>query len=362
MKIASVTTQPVELTLTSPMELVAGSTGSVTNVLVTVTTDSGVRGFGEATPRPKLNGESVASVMSVIGDHFAPVLGAHEIDGLAQVSRQLATFPGNGAAKAGVEVAVLDAFAKTVGTSCHTLLGGFTDSLPAAALLPLKPAEALIDLAASYQETLGVSVFKLKVGRNLDRDLAVVGALRSAYPTHDFYADANGSYTPADAARFLACAVEHRLSMVEELIGAEHLSARARLTASSYLPVLGDETCADKRSALRELSSGAVSGVSLKVGRTGLSASTQIRSAAETWGLPVVMGYEHVSSLGAAASLAFAAGMPSTSAGATEVLSFLELERDLTTEPLEVSEGRVRLPSGPGLGIEIDAEYWARDR
>jgi L-Ala-D/L-Glu epimerase len=356
MRVESVTLTPVTLPLAKALALLGGSTPSFTNVLVTVRTSDGVTGFGEATPRPKLNGETVRSVLEAVENSLAPQLVGREINGHRGITAALGGLVGNACAKAAVEAAALDALARGLNVSCHTLLGGYATMVRCSGLLPLGDPVDVVKTAETMRDRYGISAFKLKVGADLARDIATARLLRREFPQAVLLADANSGYRPPDALAFIKVAEAERIAMIEEPVSHPNPEVRRRITGSTFVDVVGDESCTTTAQAIDALDSGQVSGVSIKTGRTGLADSALIRDRAERLGARVQIGYELVSSVGAAASLAFACASASSSIHPTEGISFLEVSSDLVSAPVEVRDGQLKVPPGPGFGLDIDPE------
>lgn len=356
MRIESLTATPVRLPLAKSLKLLGGSTPEFTNVIVTICSTDGAVGYGEATPRPKLNGESVASVLDIVENALAPQLIGRDIHGLNAIAVALHGVQGNASAKAAVEAAALDALAKTLDVACHVLLGGFTDRIPCAGLLPLGPPSEVVEGAQEMHAKYGISNFKIKVGADLQRDISAAELLRAQYPDAVLYADANAGYDPVRAAAFLRAAEELHFTMVEEPTAHPGSAVRRRLTESTFVSVVGDESCTTTAQAIGALSAGCCSGVSIKAARTGLTGSAAVRQHATELGANVHIGYELVSALGAATSLAFACSSRATSAYPTESVAYLQLAEDIVADPVPVVAGHVQVPHGSGFGVEVDQQ------
>lgn len=362
MKVESVTATPVEFPLKRPLALLGGATPSFTNVLIAVRTSDGVVGYGEATPRPKLNGETVRSVMAAVESVLRQSLVDREVHGHQGIVAAMRGLVDNACAKAGVEAAALDALGRSLGVACYTLLGGYATSVRCSGLLPLGDSSEVIKTAEGMRARYGISAFKLKVGADLERDCVMVRELRREFPDALLLADANQGFSPSDALAFIRVAEAEGLEMVEEPTRHQGAEVLQRLTAASFIDIVGDESCRTTVQAIAALASRTFSGVSIKVGRTGLAGSAQIRDRADQLGARGQIGYEMISSVGAAASLGFAASAVSTSAHPSEAISFLEVTTDIVTAPLRITEGFLAVPSGPGFGVDVDEQAVERLR
>jgi L-Ala-D/L-Glu epimerase len=341
------------------------STGTVTaaeHLLVEVTTDEGVVGVAEAIPRPMIYGETLESVQAAIRGHIAPQIvgiGVHQRAAMLHAVRNLI---GNPAAKAGVELAMFDAFGKTLGVPCHKLLGGFAESVRTNFNLPGGSTSEVVEKARRVFAEYGISAFKAKVGLNLAEDVATVLALREALPDADLVVDANHGYTTDDARRFLDSTRAARLAFVEEPSPAEERISRRSLCSRSDLLIMGDESCPTLRDVASEVLTGGCTMISLKLARTGITVTSQIRDFCLGTGTPVAVGSQGDTAIGTYVSAAFAAASPSTLAYPSELTYYLDLEDDLCAVAPEIVDGVVRLPDRPGFGYEIDREKLSRLR
>ncbi len=135
---------------------------------------------------------------------------------------------------------------------------------------------------------------------------------------------------------------------------------RRRLTQRAPIVVLADESAADPARAAAELLAGRSTGVSIKLARTGIVASVRIRELAASLGLPVVIGSQGDSAVGALAFATFTASNRVTANEAAEVMFFLGFADNLLAEPPEIADGQLVLPERPGFGCDIDPDKLAR--
>lgn len=208
----------------------------------------------------------------------------------------------------------------------------------------------------------GVNAFKLKVGRDPERDLAVVAAVREAVgPEALLYVDANHGYRAEEAIRVVRAMAEYGLAWVEEPCPAPDRRGRRFVAGSIEIPVLGDESCATLADAARELTDHSCRMVSIKTGRTGFTESRRILGLCQGLGANVVCGNHTDGMVGTLAILAFAVAHAESARLPAEV-SFLRCADHLLTTPLTICKGKLTAPQGDGLGVEIDEEKLARYR
>ncbi|MDB6103992.1 MAG: Muconate cycloisomerase, partial [Gammaproteobacteria bacterium] len=155
-------------------------------VLVRVTTDEGLVGYGEATPLPdwggdwgRRSGETLATVMSIVNEIFAPALIGTDPTAVTSARRAMDRLVmGNSYAKCAVDIALHDLWGKSVGLPIYRLLGGAVrDSVPIAHMIGLMNEPDAIDEGVAAVAD-GVRALQIKGGVDSERDIRLVRALR----------------------------------------------------------------------------------------------------------------------------------------------------------------------------------------
>jgi L-Ala-D/L-Glu epimerase len=340
----------------------SGSVSSADNVLVRVHSDTGLVGQAEAQPRPYTYGETQASIVDAVSGPLNDALA--DLDPLRTelVAERCAALAGNYVARGAVDLAVWDLAGQILGYPCHTLLGGFADDVAAAHMISFDEPAAMGDEATEINATLGITTFKVKVGRAPELDAAAVRAIREALPGADLYVDANRGWSYDDAVRAGDALIELGVQAIEEPISTDDRAGRLRLAQRWAVPLGGDESCISLAHVDRALEEGAVRVVSLKTARTGFTESRRILDLCLARNVPVVMGSQYEGALGATATIAFAAAFAGTAGRPAEIANFLDLADDLVVAAPEIRDGRARAPRAPGLGVAVDEERLQRYR
>lgn len=366
MKIVSVRAIPYAISYRRPLHFASGSIDVADNVLVEVETEDGVVGVAEAPPRPYTYGETQQSIKAVIDRLFAPAIDGLSVLDTEKARSRLARTVGNPTAKAAIDMAMWDARGRTFDTSVHNLLGGFVDSLRVSHMLGFAEPTAVVEEALQLREEMGITSFKVKVGRRPIRlDVEVCRALRDGLGDNtELYLDGNRGWSSSEAAEALRQLSDVGLSRVEELCPADDVLGRRWLVSRCPVPFVADESAPTPADVTREILAGAATGVSIKTARTGFSGSMQLSCLAEGLGVETVIGNQIDSQVGTACSLAFGASRESTSRQAAELSNYLDMSDDLLADPLTIVQGQMQVRPGPGLGIEIDRkklEYYRTD-
>jgi L-Ala-D/L-Glu epimerase len=363
-KIVRIEAIPFAIPYTKPLKFASGEVDTAEHVLVRVHTDEGVVGVAEAPPRPFTYGETQAGIVAVIEQIFAP-----QVIGLTLLERELITTRiartvGNPTAKAAVDMAVWDAFGRTLGLPVSAMLGGFTDRMRVSHMLGFDDPAKMVAEAERMRDTYGVSTFKIKVGRRpVSLDTAVVRALRERFgDAVELYVDGNRGWTASESLRAMKEMADLDLLFAEELCPADDVLGRRWLVERLDVPFIADESVPTPADVTREVLGKSATAISIKTARTGFTGSQRVHHLAEGLGLEIVMGNQIDGQVGTACAVAFGAAYQLTSRRAGELSNFLDMSDDLLTEPLQVRDGVLHTPPGPGLGIDIDPDQLARYR
>ena len=311
-RITGVEAIPFALPYRRPPAFASGTVSSADNVLVRVHTDAGLVGQAEAQPRPYTYGETQASIVAAVGGALSDALAGLDPLRLELVAERCARVAGNYVARGAVDLAVWDLIGQILGCSCHTLLGGYADDVAAAHMVSFGEPAAMAAEAVEVNERLGVSTFKVKVGRAPELDVAAVRAIRAALPAADLYVDANRGWSYVDAVRAGDALAELGVRAIEEPISIEDRAGRLRLAERWMVPLAGDESCISLAHVDRALEEGAVRVVSIKTARTGFTESRRILGLCLARNVPVVVGSQYEGAIGATATIAFAAAFAAT--------------------------------------------------
>jgi o-succinylbenzoate synthase len=320
-------------------------------------TSGGVSGHGEcvADTDPFYLPETVGTVGHVLRDFLAPMAFALDLRDPRELLPALARVRGHEMAKAGLEMAVWDLFARRASQPLYRLLGGRGGTIAAGVSVGLqKDAEALVDKVAREVEA-GYRRIKIKIKPG--RDKALVEAVRKHFPAVPLMADANSAYTLADTVLFRELDA-YDLMMVEQPLAWDDIVDHAELQRGIRTPVCLDESIRSAEDARKALALGACRIVNIKAGRVGgLAASTAIHDLCRGRGAPVWCGGMLESGIGRLANVHLQTLPGFTLPGDTSA-SARYFAEDLIEPPVTVSrEGTIAVPEGAGLGHEI---VWPR--
>lgn len=299
--------------------------------------------------------ETLGTVRHVLRDFLAPMAFAADLRDPRDLLPALARVRGHEMAKAGLEMAVWELFARREGVPLYRLLGGRGGEIASGVSVGLqKDVSALVE-AVEREVAAGYRRIKIKIKPAKDR--ALVEAVRARFPSVPLMADANSAYTLADVPLFQALDA-HDLMMVEQPLGWDDMVDHVALQRQIRTPVCLDESIRSPADARKALDLGACRIINIKAGRVGgLAASVAIHDLCRARGVPVWCGGMLESGIGRLANVHLQTLPGFTLPGDTSA-SARYFAEDLIDPPVTVSpHGTIAVPEGPGIGHEI---LWPR--
>ena len=343
MRITGVDTLSFSLPMKGSLSWGKGSKlSSLEHVLVSVHAGE-VTGVAEAPVRPTIYGETVASVRAVV-KYLEPHLIGLSLDDEEGIWNVLHSVANNHTARGALDVALHEARAKARGQTLFGTWRGPNERIHVSFILGIADRETMLSEARWVYEQ-GVSVFKVKVGRDKKADEQVIRALQSELAGTDviLYADANEGLSPNTAAKDLERLAKLGIAYVEEPLPIEMVKERAALRAAQILPIIADDSCFTLRDLHRELALDTFDILNIKPARTGFTESAKMLALAQGAGKEVMIGSQASSGLGTRHSALFAS---QAGIDLPNELSFpLKLEEDIGEERLRYEKGWLEVAS-----------------
>jgi muconate cycloisomerase len=346
---------PIALPLKAPMKMANATVSSAENLLVRIEAIDGAVGWGEAASAPTMTGDTLGGLVVAVRDHLAPML----------IGKDAGTWPalrpmlrrallGNGGAHSALEMAVLDLTGRATGMRLIDLIGKpRREAVRPMWLLGNDAAEQDVAEALAKRGE-GFDFFKLKIGvKPLAKEIAIAHAVREALPEAPLCADANCGLTLAAAKTYVEKTRRAKLMFLEQPLAHDDIDGLKKLTRATKVPIGIDEGIHSLTDIETSAKAGA-RGVSLKLIKLGgLTAAVEAGKLCHRLGLSVNIAAKIAeSSISSAAALHLACAAPKADWGVS--LTHFYLAEDIVRRPLPLAAGMVALPSGPGLGIEID--------
>ena len=356
MRIERIEVRHLRLPLRFPFETSIGRTEAKEFLLVSVSAQ-GVTGYAEcvADVDPYYLPETNGTVLHVLRDFLAPLLFSLDVADPRSLLAAFSRVRGHEMAKAALEMAVWELWARRLGVPLYRLLGGRGGEIASGVSIGLqKDAATLVEKVAS-EIADGYRRIKIKVKPGRDREL--VEAIRARFPAVPLMIDANSAYTRRDIPLFQYLDA-FDLMMVEQPLAWNDIVDHAFLQKEIRTAVCLDESIRSADDARHALDLGACRIVNIKVGRVGgFAGALAVHDACRARGVPVWCGGMLESGIGRLANVHLQTLPGFTLPGDTSA-SARTFEEDLIDPPVVVSpQGMIRVPEGEGIGHEI---VWAR--
>lgn len=364
--IQSIDTYLLDVPTIRPHKLSVATMTTQTLVLVRIRCADGIQGWGEATTIGGLNygDESPDSVKVNIDTHIAPLLLGMDAARPAQaMARVRKTIQGNRFAKCALETALLDAQARRLNVPLSELLGGrVRDTLPVAWTLASGDTARDIAEAEHMLDIRRHRIFKLKIGlRAVDDDVAHVLAIKRALGERaSVRVDVNQAWSEADAVRGIARLQDGGIDLVEQPVNARNTAALARLKRRFDVAIMADEALHGPDDALALARIDAAGVYAVKIAQSGgLLPARDVATVAQLAGIGLYGGTMLEGGIGTAAT-AHVCSTFADLAWDTELFGPLLLTEEVLCEPLVYRDFALQVPTGPGLGVEIDTDKLRR--
>jgi L-alanine-DL-glutamate epimerase-like enolase superfamily enzyme len=329
-------------------------------LLLRICTDEGVFGIAEVTDKPAWTGSTPQHTAQALREVYEPRLKG--LDPLApeRVWAALDHIREWNTAKSVIDIALTDLAARCAGLPLWKYLGGWTDDVAVAWLVNFASPEAQLQDATQAVEAHGFQALKVKIGRGPAQDVASLQRMRLQFGDAMHIAvDANEQYGLEEARSVAVALAECGIALFEDPCAFPTEDDARQFFASSPVAVMVDRAATTPRDAERWIRLGAQA-IALKIGRTGYAPSEMIRQHCELAGVACGVGVSAESGLGSLIGLHFRGAHRHLDAIPAENSFFLKLATDVLREPLQVIDGRVKLPQAPGLGLDLDERVLER--
>ena len=354
MKITDIQLGMLRVPLRTPFKTALRSVEMVEDIIVTVHTDSGEVGYGEAPPTAVITGDTHGSIIDAIRHYIAPrllgeeVANIHRLTGLIQKALEK-----NSSAKAAVEIAVYDLWAQLYQAPLYKMLGGGKPLITTDLTVSVNSIDKMVaDSLAAMQR--GFTSLKIKVGKNIDVDLERVRAIHAAVGNKaTLRLDANQGWTAKQTVRALQTLESEgiELELIEQPVKASDLAGMRYVVERVQTPVMADESAFGPSQMIELIQTRAADIINIKLMKAGgISNALKMADIAALCGVECMMGCMLESSISVAAAV-------HVSVARSDVITRIDLDGPSLCQFNPVDGGvvfddaRITVPDAPGLGI-----------
>ncbi|WP_250536475.1 muconate/chloromuconate family cycloisomerase [Caballeronia sp. AZ10_KS36] len=348
----------VDLPTIRPHKLSVATMHGQTLMLVKVFCSDGIVGIGEGTTIAGMayGPESPESMKLATDAYLAPACIGRDATRVQALMAHLGKLVRvNHFSKSALETALLDAQGKRLGVPVSELLGGrHRDRLPVAWTLASGDTNKDIAEAETMLERRRHEIFKLKIGaRQIEADIEhVAGIKRALGDRAAVRVDVNMAWSETQAARAIPALAEAGCELVEQPVAST--AALARLMRRFPVALMADEVLQGPESAFQIAKHEGADVFAIKIEQSGgLFAGQRVAAIADAAGIELYGGTMLEGAVSTIASAQLFATLPNLQWG-TELFGPLLITEEILVEPLDYSDFELTVPSGPGLGIELD--------
>ena len=360
--IERIETRILDIPTIRPHKLSFGSISRQSPVIVQLWLANGACGFGEAATigGPSWNEESPEGIQHAIDSYLSPaLLGRDGVCFESTLTHMDLACKGNSFAKSAVEMALVDAVARSLNLPAWQLLGGKRhQSLPLAWTLASGNVALDLEEAQLRLEQKRHRIFKMKIGaRSPEQDVAHVSQIaRGLEGRATLTVDVNQAWDGNTARRYLPQLIEVGVTLIEQPVAKWNVEALKILTATlgDRASIMADETVCTPQDAMLLARSQACHVFSLKVAKHGgLLRTRQVAAVADAADIGWYGGTMLETSIGSAASAHLFSTLGTQHHGC-ELFGPQLLVDDIVTERMPILDFELQLPDGPGFGVEVD--------
>ena len=362
--IKSIETRFVRIPAKSAYQMGAMETGAShsMSLFIRLETEDGTEGWGECYLTPGWYGtDTPASMAWLVETVFAPrlkgisVFDTEKIEQVMHKAWQL----GNWYPKGVIDIAARDAAARSIGKPLHAMMGGaLRDRWPMSGGIGTESPDSMAASAAKFKER-GFNTIKLKIDSvdDMDLDITRIREVRSAVGANmNIRLDGNGVYSVPHAIKLCRKIEQFDIESIEQPVQAHNIKGMADIRQAIGIPLMADESIHTMHDTLAIIENRAADVVKIKVSKCGgLGPSRRIADLCHAADMEVTVGNGFNTSLLATAELQLACSTAGINL-AGEFIGPDKLKDDVCDTPMMIEDGHAILPTGPGIGVEINRE------
>jgi len=355
MKITSISVTKEDLDLKRPYSIAYKTVTHVESIFVIVELENGIRGIGAANPSKRVVGEDVNDTLSLLDEAFVEGWIGRDIRHFFYHCEQLyAQLPHHPGARAAMDLALHDAFSQYLGVPLTRFLGQSHQSFFTSITIGIRDMEETLEEAREYVGR-GFKILKVKLGNDLEEDMARIHLLREKLPQDiRIRVDANQGYSVSETLQFVEATQNLDIELIEQPLPANDVEGMRTLPLSVRQQLAADESLISAKDAFGLVSHEPACGIfNIKLMKCGgIYQGLRIAEIARHAGLKLMWGCNDESIVSITAALHAALAAPATRF--IDLDGSLDLARDLVSGGFILKEGRMSVSDRPGLGVKIE--------
>lgn len=353
--ITRVETWVEHLELTKPYTIAYKTVESVENVFVRIESGDGTIGLGAGSPAAFVTGETSEACVAALEANAEALMKGRDVRQMQVICRELfARMPETPAARTAIDLALHDLLGRLMDAPVVSLLGRAHRALPTSVTIGIKGPEETAVEGKEYRQQ-GFRIIKLKIGKDLEQDIATTRLLREAVGKEmGIRVDANQGYTAADLVRYAKETADCDIELIEQPLPEDRSADMLEAPEALRRICAADESLKIPADALtlapRPQSYGIYNIKLMKCG--GIVPAMEIGTIARLAGIELMWGCMDESIISITGALHAALASPATRY--LDLDGSFDLERDLVKGGFILKEGMLSVSDDlPGLGVEL---------
>lgn len=343
----------IDVSLKTPFTTSFGTMKSKEVCIVEVIDESGVSGWGETVTsnEPDYNEETTYTAVHMLKKFLVPTILNKEISHPKEVFDMFSFVKRNHMAKAALETAIWDAFAKKNGKSLHEIIGGTKTEIEVGKSIGIQPTPE--HLVEKVEQFLNEGFKKIKVKIAPGSDIQYIRAVREKYPNIPLMVDANSAYTLNDV-EHLKKLDDYNLLMIEQPLAHDDIIDHAVLQRNIKTPICLDESVYSYETARKAIEFGSCRIINIKIGRVGgIREAMRIHDLCQSNNIPVWCGGMLETGVGRAHNIQITT-LPNFTIPGDTAPSQHYWDEDIINPEVTMNQGIIEVPKGIGIGYEVD--------
>ncbi|AUD04764.1 mandelate racemase/muconate lactonizing enzyme family protein [Spirosoma pollinicola] len=359
MKITQISLYRYDIPLKAPIAISLGTIENARNILVEIKTDESITGWGEGSHLWMIAGETQASGLAAADDMARLLIGRDPLDIEGCVNTLTRYLPAHPTTRSAFDMALYDIAAKAAGMPLYQFLGGVKKTLVTDETIYINTPERMVEDALRIQEK-GAEAIKVKLGTNLNDDIARVAAIRKAIGDKTpIRTDANQGWDVVTATGVLRAIGDWNVQYCEQPVKRHDIAGLRQIRQKTTVPIMADESLFDAHDAIRLVREEAVDYFNIKLSKSGgIFEALKINAIGEAAGIPCMIGCMSESRLALTANAHFASARQNVRF--YDLDAFFEHAEDPVYGGITYNSYQIELPDAPGIGAEIDSAFLAK--
>ncbi len=358
MKITDLLVKRIVLPLKQPFKIALGTNFEYEGVVIQIHTDEGIKGIGEASPSPRITGETTGTVIDVIESKIKPLLiGKNPLDIEKILDEINSSILYNSSAKCAIDIALYDILGKHAKLPLYKLLGGFKEEIITSVTIGIKGVKDTV-LEARELVSQGAKVLKIKIGLAPVEDVEKIKALREEIGQGvKIRVDANQGYEPREAIQVLNKIEQYEIEFAEQPVAYWDIQGLKRVRDSVDIPIMVDEGLHSARDAINLIRADACDIFNIKLMKSGgIGEASKIANIAEGAGIPCMLGCMVETRIGVGAATHLALALKNIKYA--DLDGHLFLKKDVVEGGVITEKGVDRVTSEEGIGVKFINEMF----